>query len=100
MPIILSIVFSLVGLYILHLLLGLKRAARNVELVLIFFLSRHNYWLLIKLCYFYSNLSGLFFFFSPLSVPGYLLARTVRHIPYLHAGSSWAARRKHEGADA
>ena len=45
-----------------------------------------------------SKLSGgLFFFFSPLSTPGYLLSRMVRQIPYLHLGNSWAHRNKYEG---
>jgi hypothetical protein len=47
MSIVLSTVFSLVGLYLLHLLLGLKKAARNVGSVC-FFLRRDNYWQFIK----------------------------------------------------
>jgi hypothetical protein len=101
MPIILFTVFSLVGLYLLHFLLGLKSAARNVGSVLHFYLKIAQLRAVDQvLCYFYSNLPGLFYFFSPLSVPGYILARTVRHVPYLHVGSSWVARRKYEGANA
>ncbi len=45
-----------------------------------------------------SKLSGgPFFFFSPLSIPGYLLSRVIRQIPYLHMGNSWALKNKYEG---
>jgi len=74
MPTVLSIVLSLVGLFLIHLLLGLRRVARNV-----------------------GKLSGPFFFFSPVSIPGHLLSRVVREIPYLHPGDSWVLRKKYEG---
>ena len=44
-----------------------------------------------------SNLSGPFFFFTPLSIPGYVLYRMFRKIPYLHPGNSWTLRTKYEG---
>jgi hypothetical protein len=49
---------------------------------------------------FCSKLSGPFFLLSPLSVEGYLVARMVRQIPYLHAGTRWALGGKHEGTGA
>jgi hypothetical protein len=70
---ILSIGFLLFGIVFIHLLLRLRRVARDV-----------------------GNLSGPFFIFNPLSVVGYLVARVVPQIPYLHAGKVWALGKKHE----
>jgi hypothetical protein len=49
---------------------------------------------------FRSNLPGPFVIIHPVSAPGYLIARVIRAIPYLHLGSSWLLRRKHEGTGA
>jgi hypothetical protein len=45
----------------------------------------------------YSNLSGPFFLFHPLSALGFLLGQTVRKIPYLSAGNAWGLNEKHDG---
>ena len=50
--------------------------------------------------FFCSKLAGPFFLLSPLSVEGFLVARMVRQIPYLHAGTRWALGGKHEGTSA
>jgi hypothetical protein len=95
MPTVLSIVLSLVGLFLIHLLLGLRRAARNVGSV---WLGLRNTQLInLPVTFACSKLSGPFFFFSPLSIPGHLLSRVFRQIPYLHPGDSWALRKKYEG---
>ncbi|KAN0113946.1 hypothetical protein V8E52_007254 [Russula decolorans] len=70
---VLSVVLSLFGLFFVHLLLGLRRAARDV-----------------------GNLSGPFFLFHPLSALGFLLGQTVRKIPYLSAGNAWGLNEKHD----
>ena len=48
----------------------------------------------------FSNLSGVFFFFSPLSFAGAFAAQMVRPMPYLLAGRTWALGRNHEGRSA
>ncbi|KAH9998659.1 cytochrome P450 [Russula vinacea] len=73
MPTVLSFVSPLFGLFLVHLLLGLRRVARDV-----------------------GNLSGPFLLFRPLSIVGFLVARVVPRIPYLHAGTRWALGKKHE----
>jgi hypothetical protein len=49
---------------------------------------------------FCSNLSGLFFLLDPLSAVGRLVARVVRHIPYLLLGFTWGLSKKLEGTNA
>jgi len=73
MPTFLSIVLPLFGLFLIHLLLGIRRVARNV-----------------------GNLSGLFFLLDPLSAVGYMIAQAVGQIPYLLLGSTWGLSKKHE----
>ncbi|KAN0103584.1 cytochrome P450 monooxygenase [Russula decolorans] len=73
MPTVKSILLSVFGIFLLQLLPGLRRVARNV-----------------------GNLSGLFFLFSPLSTIGFMIARMIRQIPYIHVGNTWALKRKHE----
>lgn len=46
---------------------------------------------------FYSNLSGPFFLFDPVSDVGFLIARIFGHIPYLLVGGTWVAGGKYEG---
>lgn len=46
---------------------------------------------------FFNSLSGPFFFFNPISVIGFVIARVVPQIPYLHAGTRWALGKKHDG---
>jgi hypothetical protein len=95
MPTVLSIVLSLVALFLIHLLLGLRRALRNVGSVR--FGLRNNQLIRFPVTFACSKLPGLFFFFGPASTPGYLLSRVIRQIPYLHPGNSWALRNKYEG---
>jgi hypothetical protein len=45
----------------------------------------------------YSNLSGPFFLFHPLSALGFLIAQMVGKIPYLSAGNAWGLNEKHDG---
>ena len=51
---------------------------------------------------FFSNLSGIFFLFDPLSAVGILLAQVVGQIPYILLGFTftWGLNKKHEGTDA
>ena len=95
MPTVLSIALFLVGISLIHLLLGLRRAARNVGSVRS--VLRNNQLIKFPVTFACSKLPGPFFFFSPTSIPGYLLSRVVRQIPYLHPGSSWEFRNKYEG---
>ena len=44
-----------------------------------------------------SNLSGPRYLFYPESVPGHLIARIARPVPYLNMGTSWTLSRKYEG---
>ena len=59
--------------------------------------SRNNWLINLPMTFAFRNLSGYFFFFGPLSVPGRLLSRVVRQIPYLHLGSAWTLRKKYGG---
>jgi hypothetical protein len=94
MPTVLSIVLSLFGLFLLHLLLGVRRVARDVGSVVISILKYPVDQPLSNLC---SNLSGPFFLFDPLSDVGFLIARIFGHIPYLLVGGTWAPGGKYEG---
>ncbi|KAH9998648.1 cytochrome P450 [Russula vinacea] len=73
MPTVLPVVLSLFALFLIQLLLGLRRVARNV-----------------------GNLPGPFFLFSLDSVPGILIARIVRPIPYLNPGTTWMQSKKYD----
>ena len=99
MPTVLSIVLSLVGLfliqYVIRLLLGLQRVARNVGLV--WFGLQNNQLINPPVTFDCSKLSGPFFFFPPLSIPGHLLSQVAWEIPYLHSGKAWVLRKKYEG---
>jgi hypothetical protein len=95
MPTVLSIALSLVSLFLIHLLLGLRNAARNVGSVR--FGLQNNQLIKFPATFACSKLPGPFFFFSPTSIPGYLLSRVVRQIPYLHPGNAWEMRNKYEG---
>lgn len=91
MATVLSIVLSLFGLFLVYLLLGLRRVARDVRSVRF---RPQNY---LNNLVTSSGLSGLFFFLDPFSLVGYLTARVARRIPYLLAGSTWSLSRKYEG---
>lgn len=97
MPIVLSFILSLLGLFLLQTLLGLRRVARNVGSV--YFRPQNDH--LINLgVNFGSNLSGPYFLFSLESLPGQLIARIVRPIPYLNMGTTWMLSKKHQGTGA
>ena len=90
---VLSVVLSLFGLIFVHLLLGLRRAARDVGSVG----PRPRNNRLIHFRVAFSNLSGPFFLFHPLSALGFLTGQMVWKIPYLNAGNAWGHNEKHDG---
>ncbi|KAF8493430.1 hypothetical protein F5888DRAFT_822672 [Russula emetica] len=69
----LSVVLSLFALFLVQILLGLRSVARNV-----------------------GNLPGPFYLFDLHSVPGQLIARLARPIPYLNPGTTWMLSKKYE----
>ena len=95
MPTFLSIVLYLFGLFLIHLLLGVRRVARNAGSV---WLWLRNIQLVNR--DFCSNLHSVFFLLNPLSAVGFLMAQVVGQIPYLLLGATWALNMKHEGTGA
>ena len=98
MPTVLSILLPLFGIFSIRLLLALRKVAHDVGSVC--FRPRNDGHLFNLSTTFCSNLSGPFFFFSPLSVVGYLAAQMVGHIPFVLQGSTRSLGRKHEGTGA
>jgi hypothetical protein len=90
MPTILSLVLSLFVIFLVRLLLGLRKVARSVGSVTMLSVPPN-------LINFGSNLSGPFFLFRPDSAPGQLVMRIVRPIPYLNMGKTWLLSKKYEG---
>jgi len=73
MSIVLSVVLALFVIFVIRILLGLRKVARDV-----------------------GNLSGPFYFFRPDSAVARLIARIARPVRYLNMGTTWTATTKYE----
>ena len=91
MSTVLSIVLSLFVIFVIRILLGLRKVARDVGLVLLILIDR------LPALTRSSNLAGPFYIFDGDSTPSRLIARIARPIRYLNMGTTWTITRKYEG---
>lgn len=97
MPTVLSLVLSLFAIFLVQLLLRLRKVVRSFRSVCFPSPSRPIWSTSGSRHHFGSNLSGPFFLFRPDSVPGQLVMRIARPVPYLNMGKTWLLSKKYEG---